>query len=60
MRQLGIGGVVLAFLLSLSAASAQQQAAPDLPVAEWSKGAPSLEDFKGQVVALVFYDDNEA
>jgi hypothetical protein len=59
MRHAGIGGALLASLAVLSAANAQQ-AAPDLPVAEWAKGTPSLEDFKGQVVALVFYDDNEA
>ena len=59
MRHLALGGVLLALLVAASAASAQQ-AAPDLPVAEWTKGAPCLEDFKGQVVALVFYDDNEA
>ena len=60
MRSVGLVGAMFAFLLAATAAGAQQQASPDLPVAEWSKGAPCLEDFKGQTVALVFFDDNEA
>ena len=44
-----------------SVASASGEAAPELPVAEWGKsGAVSLEDFRGQVTAVVFYDDNES
>ena len=31
-----------------------------LPLAEWSEGQPTLEDFKGQPVALVFFTDSTA
>jgi len=42
-------------------AVAVAQESPDLPVAEWSRGASvALEDFRGQVTALIFYDDNES
>ena len=37
------------------------EAAPELPVAEWGRnGTVSLEDFRGQLTAVVFYDDNES
>lgn len=35
-----------------------QDAAPELPVVEWSRGTVDLEDFRGQTVAVVFYDDS--
>lgn len=41
--------------------SGSGEAMPDLPVAEWNKNGPvSLEDFRGQLTAVVFYDDNES
>lgn len=50
-----------AFALLCAASGGEPQAMPDLPVAEWSGGSGAcLEDFRGQVVALVFYDDNES
>lgn len=42
-------------------ASSSAEAMPELPVAEWGRnGAVSLEDFRGQLTAVVFYDDNES
>ena len=42
-------------------ASTSAEAMPELPVAEWGRnGAVSLEDFRGQLTAVVFYDDNES
>lgn len=41
-----------------SAALTAEELAPELPVAEWSEGRPTLEDFKGQPVVLVFFDDS--
>ena len=50
-----------AALVALCGAAAAQEAAPELPVADWSKSGPvSLEDFRGQLTVLVFYDDNES
>jgi hypothetical protein len=44
-----------------SVTQASGEAAPDLPVAEWGRnGTVSLEDFRGQLTAVVFYDDNES
>lgn len=40
------------------AADTAEQAAPELPVAGWHGGQVSLEDFKGQVTAVVFFDDS--
>ena len=43
------------------ASSTSGEAMPELPVAEWGRnGAVSLEDFRGQLTAVVFYDDNES
>lgn len=37
------------------------EAAPELPVAEWGRhGTISLEDFRGQLTAVVFYDDKNS
>jgi hypothetical protein len=42
-------------------ASGGGEAMPELPVAEWGRnGAVSLEDFRGLLTAVVFYDDNES
>jgi hypothetical protein len=56
---LRVGGMAVALgtLLAVSA-GAGEAAAPELPLAGWVGNALSLEDLKGQVVALVFYDDN--
>ena len=35
-----------------------QEPAPELPVVKWNSGDFSLEDFKGQTTALVFFDDS--
>ena len=44
-----------------STSSTSAEAMPELPVAEWGRnGAVSLEDFRGQLTAVVFYDDNES
>lgn len=44
-----------------SPSSGAGEAMPELPVAEWNKNGPvSLEDFRGQLTAVVFYDDNES
>jgi hypothetical protein len=44
-----------------SSGTAAGEAMPELPVAEWNNNGPvSLEDFRGQLTAVVFYDDNES
>jgi len=60
-RNLRVGGMAAALgaLLAVSA-GAGEAAAPELPLAGWIGSAPNLEDLKGQVVALVFYDDNQS
>ena len=35
-----------------------QEPAPELPVVQWKQGNISLEDFKGQPTALVFFTDS--
>ncbi|HYF00203.1 MAG TPA: hypothetical protein VEJ18_14880 [Planctomycetota bacterium] len=63
--------VLTALVLGLGAAAGRAQetttakpggeAAPDLPVAEWGRhGTISLEDFRGQLTAVVFYDDKSS
>ena len=62
--------LLLAFGLLAAAGQAQETtvaktgagtAAPELPVAEWGRhGTVSLEDFRGQLTAVVFYDDKES
>ena len=57
--------VVVALAVGLAAALAQAGApaetvAPELPVAGWHGGAVGLEDFKGQVTAVVFFNDSNA
>ena len=43
------------------AKTAVGEAAPELPVAEWGRhGTISLEDFRGQLTAVVFYDDKSS
>ena len=44
---------------ALMAADAEQ-AYPVMPVAEWQNGPLQLEDFKGQIVAIVFFDDGSS
>ena len=34
------------------------EVAPELPVAAWQGGSVGLEDFRGQVTALVFFNDS--
>ena len=42
------------------AAKAAEQVAPELTVAGWLGSSVGLEDFKGQVTALVFFNDSRA
>jgi len=59
MRRFLMSGWLAAFAIFCAGAQAQN-AASELPVAEWLKGSEmSLEDFRGQVTALIFYDDSE-
>jgi hypothetical protein len=54
------GIVFAAAIVALGAvvpASQAENAAPDLPVARWSKEPMSLEDLRGQLVVFVFYSD---
>ena len=57
-----LGGAALAQETKVSSpGSGGGEAMPELPVAEWNKNGPvSLEDFRGQLTAVVFYDDNES
>jgi len=57
MRRIAVVGLLVAFGSALSAARSED-AAPDLPIAEWQKAPLTLEDFKGQVTALVFFNDD--
>ncbi|MHC4605837.1 MAG: hypothetical protein ACYTAF_02760 [Planctomycetota bacterium] len=51
-----LAGAVL--LLGMTGAGARQGAAPAFPVAEWTDKPLDLEDLRGQMVAIVFYDDD--
>ena len=56
-----LGGAGLAQETKVTSSSGSGEAMPELPVAEWNKSGPvSLEDFRGQLTAVVFYDDNES
>ena len=56
-----LGGAVAQETKVSSPGSSAGEAMPELPVAEWNKNGPvSLEDFRGQLTAVVFYDDNES
>ena len=56
-----LAGVVSAQETKVSSGSGSGEAMPELPVAEWNRNGPvSLEDFRGQLTAVVFYDDNES
>ncbi len=35
-----------------------EEPSPELPVVQWKQGNISLEDFKGQTTALVFFTDS--
>ena len=50
-------GACLVLGVAISTAARAESPARELPVAEWSRGETSLEDFKGQVAVLLFYDD---
>jgi peroxiredoxin len=56
-RSAGTVGWIAALGLVLSTSVQCEVAAPDLPVVEWTKGTLSLEDFKGQVTVLIFFND---
>ena len=53
--------MALSLLGAVCGLAQARDTSPDLPVAEWTKGSTlNLEDFRGQVTALVFYDDNQS
>lgn len=59
-RMARLSVMVLALGLFLPILQAEE-VYPDLAVAEWSqKVAVTLEDFKGQPTALIFYDDDDS
>ena len=59
MTRVGTVGMTVALGVFLAGAAYGANIYPDLPVAEWNtRDAVSLEDFRGQVTALVFYDDD--
>lgn len=58
VARLGLVLLAAGFLLPVLQA---EEAYPDLAVAEWAVNTPTtLEDFKGQPTALVFYDDDDS
>lgn len=58
---LGGSGLAQDGTTTTASGTAGGAAMPELPVAEWNKNGPvSLEDFRGQLTAVVFYDDNES
>ena len=46
--------------VAIGATPSAEQVAPELPVAAWRGGSASLEDFKGQVTAVVFFNDGSS
>jgi cytochrome oxidase Cu insertion factor (SCO1/SenC/PrrC family) len=59
-RSLRYGAMALALgsLLGAGSAAAGEKLAPELPTAATGTGQPfSLEDLRGQLTVLVFYDD---
>jgi hypothetical protein len=58
--RLCVGAAALAVGALFCAEGRAGTAAPDLPVVEWSEGSPSLEDLRGQVTAVVFFDDSSS
>ena len=60
VKSLRYGAMALAVgsLLGVGSAAAGEKLAPELPVAATSTGQPfALEDLRGQLTVLVFYDD---
>lgn len=56
--RLGVACVALSLAMATQTAFAEE-VSPNLPVAAWKQGTPiNLEDFKGQIVVLVFYNDS--
>ena len=53
-------GWSVAACCALAAPAAAEQVAPALPVVAWHGPSANLEDFKGQVTALVFFTDSTA
>jgi cytochrome oxidase Cu insertion factor (SCO1/SenC/PrrC family) len=56
----GVSRLGAALLLGVAASTVSfaSEALPELPVAEWDGTPVSLEDLRGQLVVIVFYDDN--
>jgi hypothetical protein len=51
-------GAALLCALTASHAAGGEQAHAELPAVEWTGMAVNLEDLKGQVVVVVFYNDD--
>jgi hypothetical protein len=61
MRKLVLGGAALALGLALAASPVRaEQPYPEMAVADWANGPVCIEDFKGQYVAFVFFDDSSS
>lgn len=54
----GLATVALLTGAVLTSSAWASNVTPELTVAEWTKGEVNLEDFKGQVAAVVFFDDS--
>jgi len=55
---LRLAGAALVMAVALSGAGRAEDASPELPVAEWSPAHVFLEDFKGQITVICFYNDS--
>jgi peroxiredoxin len=56
-----LGAACVALSLAMVARTVPaEEVSPNLPVAAWKSAPVNLEDFKGQVVVLVFYNDSKA
>lgn len=57
-KALIVGGAFLAVGFATAPLQAAEKPAPELPFIEWSQGQASLEDYKGLLTAIVFFDDS--
>ena len=55
-----VGWAVAACCALAAPAVAGEEVAPALPVVAWYGPSANLEDFKGQMTALVFFNDSTA
>ena len=56
-RTLIAGAAVLAVALAPCFVSAAETPAPEAPFVEWTEGRASLEDYRGLLTTIVFFDD---